>query len=51
VLLTAIAVAAPRSHAHHAWWKAWPYLYASLLAVSVVWAVVVIHANPCVGPR
>ena len=49
VLLTAIAVTAPGSHARHAWWKAWPFLHGSLLAISAAWTVVVIHANPGVS--
>jgi len=49
VLLTAIAVSAPGRSAPHGFWRAWPYLYGTLLALSVVWAIALIYANPCVA--
>jgi hypothetical protein len=49
VLLTAIAVSAPARAAHHRFWKAWPYLYGTLLAFAVIWAIALIYANPCLG--
>lgn len=49
VLLTAIAVSAPTRAARHGFWRAWPYLYGTLLAFSVIWAIALIYANPCVA--
>jgi hypothetical protein len=49
VLLTAIAVSAPGRGARHGFWRVWPYLYGTLLALSVIWAIAVIYANPCVA--
>jgi hypothetical protein len=49
VLLTAIAVSAPGRSAPHGFWRAWPYLYGTLLAFSVIWSIALIYGNPCVA--